>query len=199
MTRLIRVATCAITALAASACSSTKLTTAWRVPAAQPVAFTRILALAISDNQSFRRTVEEEICKRVQPVPCQEAYTVIPWDATYNVEEAKARVKAAGFDGAIVFRVIGEHEKVTWVPPTYGPTFWGYYGYAWPATYSPGYHRVDKLVRIETTIYSVTDDKLIWVGTTETMNPSSVPKLVDEVAGEVARDMREHGLLAARE
>jgi hypothetical protein len=184
---------------AASACSSTKLTTAWRAPGEGPVAFTKILALTISNDEALRRVAEEEICKQVQPGPCSPAYSVIPAGDTLNVEQAKAEVKAAGFDGAVVLRVVGEQEKRTYVPPTYGPTFWGYYRGAWPSAYSPGYERVDKLVRVETTVYSLSTDKLIWVGTTDTLNPTSVPKLVNEIAEAVGDDMRAHGLLRPRD
>jgi len=194
----LRIALIVLCAMGLTACATTKVTTAWRAPGEGPVAFTDVLALAISDDQALRRVAEEEICRQVAPVECTPAFSIIPEGETLNIEQAKAKVKAEGFDGATVFRVIGEKERVTYVPPTYGPTFWGYYGRAWPATYSPGYQRTDKLVRVETSVYSVQSDKLIWVGTTETMNPKSVPDLVDDVAKAVAADMRKHGLLAAR-
>ena len=182
-------------ALLASACSATKVVTAWRAPDEGEVRFSKILALAISDDQAFRRTAEKAICEQVQPVDCQPASKVLTPEQMRDVEAAKAAVKAAGFDGAVVFRVVSEREKVTYVPPSYGPTFWGYYGYALNTTYAPAYHRTDTLVRVERSIYSVGGDRLIWVGTTETMNPNSVPGLVGEVAKAVGGDMRKQGLL----
>ena len=198
MTRFGTIVTIALGAFVLNACSSTKLETAWQAPAASPVAFTKVLALAITSDKAQRRVTETEICRQVQTATCVPAYTIIPETETLDVEKAKARVKAAGFDGAIVFRVVSAREKVTYVPPSYGPSFWGYYGHALPTTYAPGYEHTDTLVRVETSVYSVSADQLIWVGTTETMNPSSVPDLVGEVAAEVAADMRKRGLLAAK-
>jgi hypothetical protein len=183
-------------ALLASACSATKVVTAWRAPDEGEVRFSKILALAISDDEAFRRAAEKAICEQVQPVDCQPASKVLTPEQMRDVAAAKAVVKAAGFDGAVVFRVVSEREKVTYVPPSYGPTFWGYYGYALNTAYAPAYYRSDTLVRVETSIYSVGGDRLIWVGTTETMNPKSVPGLVDEVAKAVGGDMRKQGLLA---
>jgi hypothetical protein len=185
-----------VAAVVVSACSSTKLTTAWRAPTQEPIRFTKVLALAINDSEAFRREAEDAICGRVQPTRCVAAYNVIPPGELSDVDKAKARVKAAGFDGAVVFRVVDARDRVTYVPPTYGPTFWGYYGYAAPMMVSPGYNQVDRLVRVETSIYSVTDDRLLWVGTTETVNPTSLPKLVEEIAAAVAKDMRKAGMLA---
>lgn len=182
-------------ALLASACSATKVVTAWLAPDQGEVRFSKVLALAISDDQAFRRTAEKAICEQVQPVDCQPASKVLTPEQLRDVEAAKAAVKAAAFDGAVVFRVVSEREKVTYVPPSYGPTFWGYYGYAFNTAYAPAYYHTDTLVRVETSIYSVGGDRLIWVGTTETMNPDSVPGLVDEVAKAVGGDMRKQGLL----
>ena len=58
--------------------------------------------------------------------------------------------------------------------------------------------RSDTLVKVETTVYDLKADQLVWVGTTETLNPKDVPELVDGVATAVAADMREHGLLPPR-
>ena len=185
-----------VMAILASGCATTKVTTAWRSPEAKPVAFTKVLAMVATDDQSLRRVGETEICKRVQPTSCTPSYAIFPQGAIPPVEEAKARVRAAGFDGAVVFRMLGEREQQTYVPPTYhyGPG-WGFYGRAYPMMSSPGYVRSDTLVKVETSVYDLTADQLVWVGTTETLNPKDMPALVDGVATAVAADMREHGLL----
>ena len=55
--------------------------------------------------------------------------------------------------------------------PYYG-SFYGYWGYGWGAVYDPGYLRTDTVVMVETLIYSVTQDKLVWAGHSKTTNPS---------------------------
>jgi hypothetical protein len=180
-------------------CATTRVTTAWRAPTAKPVAFTRVLAVVATDDQSLRRVGEMEICKRVQPTSCTPSFEIFPTGPRPPVEEAKARVTAAGFDGAIVFRLLGQREQQTYVPPSYGQPFsGGFYGRAYPMMTSPGYVRSDTLVKVETTVYDLEADQLVWVGTTETLNPKDVPDLVDGVATAVAADMRAHGLLPPR-
>jgi hypothetical protein len=115
-----------------------------------------------------------------------------------DMAKMKAVVQRLGFDGAVVIRVVSAKEEVTYVPPSYGPTFWGYYGYAFPATYAPAYYRSDKIVRVETSIYSLRQDQLLWVATTETMNPESVASLVDDVAKAVRRELEREKLIPER-
>ena len=112
--------------------------------------------------------------------------------------ERRAEDDAAGrdLDGAVVFRVAGEREQVTYVPPSYGPGFWGYYGHARVA-YDPGYYRSDQVVRVETSIYSIREDKLLWVGTTDTVNPDSVAGLVKDVAKAVRKELEREGAVPA--
>ena len=54
-------------------------------------------------------------------------------------------------------------------------------------------------MEIETNLYSVKDDKLIWVGVSETFNPASVKTAVKEIAAAVVADLRKKGLLPPEE
>ena len=183
-----------------SSCSSTRVVTQWRDPATTQLRFSKVLALCIAKEQSLRRAAEGELCKQISSVECKPAYLAVP-DSMIDKDkqdEAKALVTRSGFDGAVVVRVVDVREKVTYVPPTYGPTFWGYYGYAWPMAYDPGYYRTDQILRLETSIYSLTQDQLLWVGTTETVNPKSLPDTIAEVAKAVREELQEDHLIPSR-
>lgn len=181
-----------------SACSSTRLVTEWKDPSITQLRFTKVLALCISKEEALRRAAEGELCAKMPSVECKPSYLVIPDSMKEKPEEAKALVQRAGFDGAVVIRVVDTREKVTYRPPSYGPSFWGYYGHAWPVAYDPGYYRSDTILRLETSIYSVTRDALLWVGTTETMNPKSLPTVVDEVVKEVRAELLSEKLIPAQ-
>lgn len=184
--------------LAMASCTSTRVVTKWQAPSVGRLAFTKVLALALAPEESLRRVAEEDLCAQVESVPCKPAYLAIPASEMGDTERMKALVKRSGFDGALVFRVVDAREKVTYVPPTYGPSFWGFYGYAHPRISDPGYYRSDQVVRVETSIYSLTEDRLLWVGTTESTNPQSVDELVEEVAAAVRRELERAQLVPAR-
>jgi hypothetical protein len=96
-------------------------------------------------------------------------------------------------------RLIKSERQVTQVPGAYAmpyPRFWGCYGHAWPIVYDPGYLRTDTIVQVETKVYSLTDDKLIWADLSETFNPRDAQALVRSGAQAVANDLQKQGLIA---
>jgi len=189
-----RLAGCLL-ALTLSSCSSTHVVTRWQDPATSHLVFTKVLTLVIGGDQSLVRAGEDDLCRQVARVPCKPAYLAMPDSMRSDIPAAKALVRKEGFDGALVFRVVSDREKVTYTPPSYGPSFWGYYRYA--QAYRPGSYRTDQLVRVETAIYSVTQDKLLWVGTTETVNPKSLSTLVEEVSKAVREELVREGAIPA--
>jgi hypothetical protein len=181
-----------------AACSSTSVVTQWHDPATTQLHFSKVLALCITKDPSLRRAAEGELCRQISSVPCKPASFAIPDAMMDKSDEAKALVTRAGFDGAVVVRVVDAREKVTYVPPTYGPTFWGYYRYARPVAGQPGHYRKDQILRLETSIYSITQDQLVWVGTTETMNPTSLPDTVEAVVTAIRKELEQDKLIPTR-
>ena len=81
----------------------------------------------------------------------------------------------------------------------YRNDYWGnYHSRGWGAAYDPGYLRTDKIVRVETNIYSLAEDKLIWSGVSETFDPSSTGSMVDQIATAAAAELRSRGLLVEK-
>jgi hypothetical protein len=83
-----------------------------------------------------------------------------------------------------------------WGAPNYA-TFWGggYYGWGWGGVYDPGYMRTDTIVTVETLIYSLEQNKLVWAGQSQTTNPSKVGPFVQEMVTEVAGQLKKQGLI----
>lgn len=185
----------AVAAIALASCSSVHVTTLWQNPAGAQIRFTKVLALCIAKDRYLREAAEGELCQHMSRVACKPAAYAIPDSMLTKVEDAKALTLKAGYDGAVVVRVVDAHERVTYMPPTYDPTFWGYYGYAWPIAYDPGYYRADKVVVVETSIFSLVRDQLLWVGTTEMVNPQSLPDVVDDLAKAVRGELLKRDLI----
>jgi hypothetical protein len=183
----------AITLLAA--CGMTRVKTTWKAPDVQQIRFKKVLAVVIAKDEVVRRNGEHQLCERIKRIPCAPAFAVVDDADRGNVEKMARQVDAAGFDGAVVLRYAGQRTQETYVRA--GTPLWGYYGYGWGTAYDPGYVRQDELVDIETGVYSVPDRKLLWAGTTESMNPRDVRRTVDEIVDAVVAAMREDGVIPA--
>ena len=73
--------------------------------------------------------------------------------------------------------------------------FWGYYWNAWNAFYDPGYYRTTRTYTVETNVYSLKRDKLIWSGTTTSVDPSGLDKLMKASVNAVYKEMKKQGFI----
>jgi len=62
----------------------------------------------------------------------------------------------------------------------------------------PGYMHVDEVLKIETNVYDVKREKLVWSGLTSSVSPGSMQELVGDLMEVVSAALREQGLVAAR-
>jgi len=181
----------AVTLLAG--CSTTHVTTTWKAPDVQRLELKKVVAFLVVKDEVVRRNGEHELCERITRIPCAPAFAVVADADRGDVEKLARQVDAAGFDGAVVLRYAGRRTEETYVPPV--APLWGYYGQGWGMAYDPGYVRTDELVDVETAVYAVKARKLLWAGTTESLDPADVRRTVDEIVDAVAAAMRKEGLI----
>jgi hypothetical protein len=80
----------------------------------------------------------------------------------------------------------------------YGGYWGGYYGIGWADPWidkSPDVE-TDIVVTVETFVFSLPQNKLVWTGTSETTNPKNAEKLVHQLAQDAVRELNALGLLA---
>jgi hypothetical protein len=178
---------------------ATRLAATWRDPAAGPIHFRQPIAVFVSKDQVFRRTMEDKIASHfTNAVP---SYRVLANADMSDGSKVLHQLNASGYDGAIIMDVVNVSNVVTYTPGTYwyGPPYYsfaGYWGTAWGYPYDPGYISTDVVVSIETQIYDLRNDKLIWAARSETTDPKSVGKLGDSVLKHVMQELRKEGLVA---
>jgi hypothetical protein len=71
---------------------------------------------------------------------------------------------------------------------------WGYYGHGWGSTYIPGSVERNTIVVVETTIYSVPRNQLLWAAVSETKDPKTLPKFVEDLVKESVKELHKQGL-----
>ena len=126
------------------------------------------------------------------------SYNILEEAELRDKERAKTKILQMGFDGAVIMRPLRIEDRVNYVPGSYPPyygSFWGYYGWAWPTLYTPDYVYTDKIVQVETTIFSIKDDKLLWTSLSETTNPESARDVVMDIAKAIGKEARKRGLV----
>ena len=194
-----------LAAVAAAGCASTTIESYWAPPDARPFAVAggeRVVAMVVSDNVALRREAEANLAdvldaRGFEAVP---AYTLIPDGEIQDEAKAKARIEAANVTGAVVLRPRAiEHEKISsrtmYGSPYYG-SFWGsgYYANSW--AYGPTVTWTDTHFILETVIYDLRQNKVVWIGRSKTTNPESVEAFIGELSVAVADELRRSGVIA---
>lgn len=187
-----------ITSLAS--CTSTRIEQKWRDPevTVDVSKLNKVLVVALMTNESTRRSTEDQLCELLNGKGVA-SYNYLTKDITKEREESiRAQVKDQGFDGVIIMRLTDVEKDVKYVPgnyPMYYGRFWGYYWNAWNAFYDPGYYKTTRTYRVETNVYSLKRDKLIWSGVTSTVDPSGVNKLMMAASKTVYKEMEKEGFI----
>ena len=55
--------------------------------------------------------------------------------------------------------------------------------------------RSDTVLVVETLVYDMRQEKLVWAGQSQTTNPSKVDGLITDLADQTARQLRQQGLV----
>ena len=190
----IQLAAFLVAGLGIAACASTRIVESWKAPGAGPLRLKKVLAVAILKNQGLRQNAEDALKGNLKSVQAVQSYTMFDLGDLANQEKAKERLRQEGFDGVVVLRLTQSRQELSWTSYPTAPvdTFWGYYGSYYPAMDM----RVDTVVMVEIKIYSLTEDKLVWAGVSETFNPTNSVGLINEIAVEAGKELRRQGLIS---
>ena len=193
------------TILGASGCgSSTHFISKWSAQA-QPVAVTglRIATVFLNDNESIRREGEDVLVREVGRIGAfgVASYDILPEDPR-DRERAKRELAAAGVEAVLSMRVVARDRMIDgsttyFTGSTHYGSLWNYWGYGWGNLYGGGYVDSDMIVSVETLLYSLADEKLLWAGMSETFDPDDVASAVKSIAREAVDEMQDDGVLTA--
>ena len=158
-----------------------------------------ILVIAITGNEDSRRSFERKFVARlksagVEAISSEEA---IPMPA--NLELKKEMILSAvnqfENDAVIITRLIDREVKEVY---THGGTArGGYYGY-YSRHSAPGYASTSKTYRLETNLYDVKTEKLIWSGQSKTLSKDSKYQIINDVIKVVLNDLQKNKLISPK-
>jgi hypothetical protein len=191
-----------ITAVITGCGPSTQITKSWQDPNTtiqMANATNKVLVVALVKDESSRRIVEDNLVKRIGSHAVA-SYTFLTPDVIKSADSTMLdqKLKQDMFTYVLIMRLAEINKETSYVPGTTTGYYGGYgryYGYGAGMYSSPGYYTTDKNYMIETTVYSVDPDKLIWTGTTQTVNPTNMDKTVTDIADVVSDKMRKDGFI----
>jgi len=194
-------------AVSIAACGSTTFQSTWKAPDVTSLSIeegTKMIAMVVSANEAKRRGFEAALVNELSEhgLDAIAANSVVPADVGHDASKAKPYIEKAGAQYALVVQVTGTSKEVSSTPTMGGMGMygrrggfygagWGGYGWGWGGSEI----RTDTLVGVETLLYDLATDKLVWAGQSETMNPSKAESFMRELVKAVGNELQKDGLV----
>ena len=204
MLRLMKAGPVVAVAVALAACASTSFDTTWTAPDAGRLTLgpgTKVLAMVVDDNAATKRGFESALVSELSGhgLDAVPAHVVVPEEAARDKDEALAYVQKSGARYALIMRVTGADQEVgatrgmtagMWnAPAAFSSPVWGGQGWGGESI------RTDTIVGVQTLLYDLEADKLVWSGQSETTNPSKAESLMRELVRLVGDELQKEGLI----
>ncbi len=201
-----------ITALI-SCSSNTKLYEQWSNEAYSGPKLQKVLVIGVFKDDIKRRAFESAFVKEIEAMGKKgvAGYTLTPPNENFkNKDEILAAVKKSGADAVLITSFKGVIEKERDIPPRvdyvpsmgmrygqygYGYGYRGYYGSTYNTVYRPGYTVTDTIVQLDTRVFSVATEEMVWAGKTKSVNAATAGEIVKDLAKIVVSDMKNSGLI----
>ena len=199
----VAIVTCAL--VAAASFAQTKLVGTTNGEKSQEPPPRKILVLAVAADPISRASYEDVIAGELSlrgatAVASHISFPELPKERA----PFEAKLVAEGFDAITVSRLIGKDDKIkmtegheSYATQYQGMDYWGGYWYTYQAVFVPGYLEKETSVRVRTDLWR-TDGKagrIVWSGTSETMNPRTAAQAGREVGVAIAKALAKAKLI----
>jgi hypothetical protein len=185
---------------------STKYVSTFQSPLAVPGDFSgkKVACFAIIPNEELRSAREETVAieMRARGVDAIAGSVILPAELEKDRGRAKEFLKKAKIDAVIIVRLLGDQEAVkystmasVWYSQPYYGSFAGYWNYGWASASFYETTWTERVVTLETVIFSLEKDQLLWAGTSETTSPKDIKKLVSDLAKATGKELKKAGLV----
>ena len=178
--------------------SSTQLTGSWKSPDATGKTYQNIVVAALTDNILARQEVEKDMQTQLLQRGIKATKSIDIFPPARGSEEGPdvnlllEKMRGADYDAVLTVALVDQETETRYVPGNVGyrpVTYYSWYGnfrryytYWHPILYEPGYYTEDKTYYLETNLYGVDNDALIWSAQSHSHSPSSMRKAAEELA-----------------
>ena len=189
----------ALLALLAGGCSSTVLRDSWREPQFAGPPLRNVLVIGVARSPSNRRVFEDGFAQalRAQGVAATASYTLLPEEGAIGNERIKQAVAQSGADAVMITRVLRVQRNVQVTPgyvvPGYAMGYYGWYTTAY-TTVPPSIDQYE-VITIESTLWSMQPERMVWSGTSESTDVKDVTTLTGELASVLIGKMKDDKIL----
>jgi len=154
-----------------ASCATTKMTDTWRDDAYRGT-IGKVVVIGIFKEPDTRKIFEDEFADRLRArgVDATASRKIVTDAELPDKDVVIGKIRKFGADTVLVTRVMDMETVKNYVPgQAYAvPTYYSYYGAYYSYSYRPGYTETEGFAYLETNLYGIGDEKLIWSGRSKT-------------------------------
>ena len=169
-------------ALAAGCSSSMKLVRSWSDPALVEGSVKSVFVIGVAESMLMRKAYEDTFILALESktIKVTPGYELIQDISQVDKDAVAAELKKRGVTHVLVTRVVDRREVEQYHPTSYvsvgvgGYGYPGYYGgwgsymsVGYTTMSSPGYTTVHTIVSVESNLYDLNTEKMVWTGLSE--------------------------------
>ena len=218
MSNLTRTMGLLLVALLVAACSSTTMSGSWSDPAFTKKA-KKVYIIGISKDETRRRIFEDSFGRQLtsQGIKTFSSYRDLPSNQDTDREAITQRMIEEGCDSVLITQLIDTRKETVTSPgrvsgyssgPYYGGrrggysgrggyyNNWGsYYGRRTDIVYEPPTSTEFVIATVESVMYDLETEEMIWSGQLETVIEGNFEKMVQDFVNTVSKDLTEKGII----
>ena len=188
---------------------SQKITGSWADPDVKTTGpYTKVFVMVLSPNSEANYVIETQMAKKL----ISRGFKVVKSNDLYppkfspiqdfTKEMLTESIKKTGCDAVLILALLDSKTVESYNPGTvYSPmgygyygSYYGYYSYNYSQMYSPGYYSVDKTFYLETNLYDLAADKLLWSVQSEARNPKDIDTWFKNYSNMLISHLKSKGL-----
>jgi hypothetical protein len=186
------------------ACAFSSLTNVWKDPEFKNSPMTNMLVIAAKKSPVNRRIWEDVIAAELSAhsVAATPSYRLFP-DSIPDPDQVGAAVREKKFDGLLFIRKLQNEISTNYIPPSvtreavtrYNERNNTYHTY-YRDVQQPGYTDTSMVVRHDVSVFTTKENgRLVWAGTGEMIDPSSMEAIRDEIVGLFIPELARQGII----
>ena len=191
--------------------SSTQITGSWKNKDIEAPAYHNIFIAALTHDIAARELVENELATQlrdrgIKVTTSIELFGPITREQAGNRDEIVKKVQENGKDAILTLSLVDTETETRYVPgdnnyyaPTITYNFYGsfsnYYDYYYPQLYEPGYYANDKVYFLESNLYDVASEELLWSAQSQSYSPEDIESFAEEFSEVTIARLHKDGLI----
>ena len=211
--RIYSIISGALCLLFISACSNTKLSQTWSDPDFSK-SYNDIMIVGITESEQLRRAYETYFADhlRERDIESLASYKLIDHKSEMKLSGmdknsfrtiVESAIKGSDIDAVLITHMVSIEDEEIYRPsleyqPAYGPDYYttgyygnvyGYHGYVTTYVQQPGYFTHEQTYVLETSLFDVKTEELVWTTRSRTFSPESMDEAIKELTGLIIGDL----------